>query len=151
MLSAYLDGELMPDERPGIESHLALCGSCREELETLRNAKQVLAGAPRREIPPELIAKLEGRFLRPSWWSVFKSSLLLPRVWVPAGAMGLVATLLLGVWIGWRQFRAPELLPLEALLAAHSRYVAEGLVSHGGLATSNFSAQLALFHTDEEG
>jgi len=35
LLHAYLDGELMPDEREAVRQHLATCASCAAEYETL--------------------------------------------------------------------------------------------------------------------
>ena len=35
-LSEYLDGELAPSERAACEAHLALCATCREELEGIQ-------------------------------------------------------------------------------------------------------------------
>lgn len=49
-LSAYLDGELSPAQARAVESHLAGCGSCREELEGLRSVAHTLRSLP--EVDP---------------------------------------------------------------------------------------------------
>lgn len=53
LLSAYLDGELDPDEVRVVESHLARCSGCRRELTLLGETKQVLASLARRSCPTD--------------------------------------------------------------------------------------------------
>ena len=60
-ISAYLDNELSGPESAELKIHLASCAICREELESLRQTKSVLARAPRRVAPPQLIADIEER------------------------------------------------------------------------------------------
>jgi len=43
MLTAYLDGELPPERRSGLEAHLAECDRCRRELAELTALKENLA------------------------------------------------------------------------------------------------------------
>ncbi|HXE81326.1 MAG TPA: zf-HC2 domain-containing protein [Vicinamibacterales bacterium] len=43
-LIAYLYGEDSPEEREGVERHLAVCRSCADEVEGLRAAREGLAG-----------------------------------------------------------------------------------------------------------
>lgn len=58
-LSAYLDGALEPDERTGLETHLAACAHCRSRLAELREVGRLLAAlperAPRRSLVPRRI------------------------------------------------------------------------------------------------
>jgi len=51
LLSAYLDGELDPDEIKLVDAHLARCSGCRRELGLLNETKQALAGLARRTSP----------------------------------------------------------------------------------------------------
>lgn len=51
LLSAYLDGELEPEERRQVEAHLAGCGRCRELLFDLRRVKSLVGELPL-EAPP---------------------------------------------------------------------------------------------------
>jgi hypothetical protein len=45
-LSVYIDGALTDVERTRLESHLATCDACRNELEGLRAASEALRGLP---------------------------------------------------------------------------------------------------------
>jgi anti-sigma factor RsiW len=150
LISASLDNALSPAERGRVEAHLNACADCRREREGLQKTRKFLASAPRRAMPPELIAALEERLLAPSRWDRLKSWFALPQMWVPAGALAALA-LLVGLWAGYQARAARTALSLEALLVAHSRYAAEGLVPHGGLASANFSAQLADDSGEEQG
>ncbi|MEA3459970.1 MAG: zf-HC2 domain-containing protein, partial [Chloroflexota bacterium] len=46
MLSAYIDGELSPEERALVEAHLAECESCARNLRTLRRTVELLGELP---------------------------------------------------------------------------------------------------------
>jgi hypothetical protein len=51
-LSTYLDGEIeSTEERARIEQHLAMCETCREELESLRAVSRLLADLPEPPLP----------------------------------------------------------------------------------------------------
>ena len=144
LLSAFLDGELSPREQGRVEAHLKSCAPCRGELSYLRRAKERLAASPRRAMPPELIASIEGRLREldaaaaPGILRRLAGLLSLPRVWAPASAFAAVAVAAV-VWFGIKGREADRGIPLEALLAAHSRYEAESLVPQGSLAVSNYS------------
>jgi anti-sigma factor RsiW len=61
-LSAYLDGELSPSARTGVEAHLRECRTCVEELSTLRwtvnlTAQMPMLKAPRSFLITEAIAQ----------------------------------------------------------------------------------------------
>ncbi|HYN86959.1 MAG TPA: zf-HC2 domain-containing protein [Ardenticatenaceae bacterium] len=51
VLSAYLDEEVTPAERTLVEEHLARCGTCRQELESLRWTVDLLQRMPPVELP----------------------------------------------------------------------------------------------------
>lgn len=140
LLSAYLDGELTDDEKTRLDSHLSACESCRLDLESLRGAKRLLAGAPRRVMPPDLIADLETRFTPPSWTRRLGPRLTRPQLWIPAGAMA-AAALTISLWLGMGTNDPEQSVPIEPLLAAHERYTAESLVPQGSLVASNYSVQ----------
>ena len=57
LLSALLDGEVTPDERTAVESHLAGCAACREELEGLAAARSSLRSLPAAEPPSGVLAE----------------------------------------------------------------------------------------------
>jgi anti-sigma factor RsiW len=46
VLSAYLDDELAPDERRGVDAHLAACPECRSDLEAERDVRQLVRDLP---------------------------------------------------------------------------------------------------------
>ena len=145
LLSAYLDGELTQEERIKIDSHLTACRDCRLELESLRYMKRKLSLAPRRTMPPELIAQIEGHLSGPKLGG-FIASILRPRIWIPAGAMA-CSVVLAGLWLGLKNSHEQD-LPIEPLLTAHSRYWAESLVPQGSLVASNYSAQLTAYYSN---
>jgi anti-sigma factor RsiW len=73
-LSAYLDGELAPDEAVQVREHLDGCPSCRGELDELRGTKRVLGRLRPIDVPPDLDAAILARIDREphrSWlgWS----------------------------------------------------------------------------------
>ncbi len=63
-LSAYLDGELVPDEIAEVRRHLTDCPSCQEELEGLRLVKTALAGLKQPELPADFAAGVWARIER---------------------------------------------------------------------------------------
>ncbi|MBI3550763.1 MAG: zf-HC2 domain-containing protein [Elusimicrobia bacterium] len=144
-ISAYIDGQLTLEEISRVRSHLDGCESCSREAESLRRTKSVTAALPRRDAPLSLLSELDRRYVRPSAGRRLLAALRLPKVWVPAGAAA-TALLFAAFWLG--RSRSEE-LPLEALMAAHSRYTAEALVPHGDLVASNFSAQLAAYEAQQ--
>ena len=55
LLSAYLDGELSPDERNDVVDHLSGCSECREELGVLDVARTAVRSMPLLEPPASLV------------------------------------------------------------------------------------------------
>jgi len=53
MLSAYLDGELLPREAVEVQAHLLECSACRKAYERLRETKDLLGQLPVAEPPAE--------------------------------------------------------------------------------------------------
>ncbi len=140
LLSALIDGELAVSEKSRVESHLALCKECREEVESLRFMKSVLAAAPRRAMPPELISDIERAAETPAWRRL-PQLILAPRFFMPAGALAALA-LVASLWVGARREKPEDFIPLEPLMSAHARYSAETLVPQGSLVSSTYSSQL---------
>ena len=147
-LSSYLDEQLDSAERARVETHLADCPSCREEISSLRHFKRLMKAAPRRAMPPELISAIEDRVARPFRLS-FPFALRQPRFLVPAGALTALA-LAAGLWFGLKRESPAQAIPLETLLAAHARYTAESLVPQGSLVSSTYSAQLTAQNDDPD-
>lgn len=84
-LSAYLDGELTPEEAAGVRAHLDSCEPCRAELASLRATKSLLGRLPQPALPAGFAAGLWSRIERPA-----------PRRWLwwPRPAMALAAAAL---------------------------------------------------------
>lgn len=147
-LSAFIDDDLTVDEKSRLESHLPVCEPCREELAALRQVRERLSSAPRRAMPPDLIAQLESEWNQPPsrvriWVGAMRLSQ--SRRWAPAAAF--VAILGFGIWLGFFRHNNEAELPIEILAAAHSRYSAEGLIP-GDMVASNFSKELATYQND---
>ncbi|MFA5975126.1 MAG: zf-HC2 domain-containing protein [Elusimicrobiota bacterium] len=69
LLSAYLDGELGPEEAGQVESHLQSCHACQQELSSLKAIQQAIQGVNNPAMPAELVAEIERHTLaRQSWW-----------------------------------------------------------------------------------
>lgn len=84
-LSAYLDGELPPGERSGVEEHLAGCAECRAGLEQLKGVSGLLKKHVMEPVPPALRRQvLEPRPSRP--W-------LKPAIALSAAAAGVLVVM----------------------------------------------------------
>jgi len=151
LLSTYLDGQLTDVERSRVETHLSSCPLCTEEVAALRYMKSVLAAAPRRAMPTELISDIEAA-VAPSRWPgrplAILSSISARRL-IPAGALAALA-LVASLWLGIKRESPQDYIPLEPLLSAHARYTAETLVPQGSLVSSTYSAQLTAQNDDPD-
>jgi anti-sigma factor RsiW len=58
-LSAYLDGELPPEESAALEEHLARCAACREELSRLAFVSEALETLEGAEPDPYFAPRLK--------------------------------------------------------------------------------------------
>jgi anti-sigma factor RsiW len=117
-LKAYLLRELAEADRRGVESHLAACAECREELARLRRTAEALRGLPEEEIPHR-IAFVSDKIFEPGGWARFWNSA--PRLGFASAAM-LAAAIL-----GHALLRpAPAVTP-EQMAALESRVRAEVL------------------------
>lgn len=76
LLSAYLDGELLPRESAAVQEHLLECAACREAYEQLRATKALLGELPVADPPAEFWAAV-----RAPWAARSPAAL---RLW-PAG------------------------------------------------------------------
>lgn len=61
---AYHDGELSGSARAEVESHLAVCGECRELLEELREISAMLTTVDLPEVPASAMNRMRG-----AWWA----------------------------------------------------------------------------------
>jgi len=136
LISAYLDKELSASEAAHVATHLASCTDCRAHLTSLRATKSIFAACGRRALPPDLIIQLE-HSLTPRPWLQF-SSAFMGRPAILSGTAVALAVMVASLWWGMR-IRTESEVPLEALLAAHSRYTAETLIPETNLVASNYS------------
>ena len=60
LLSAYLEGDISPEEKREMDAHLASCPACAELLTVFRETQEALKGFPEAEPSPALIARLYG-------------------------------------------------------------------------------------------
>lgn len=92
LLSAYLDGELVPEEHNRVTTHLAICSACQEDLAGLHGARAAVRGLPILEAPA-WVGPLTGE-------EVNDSSSRHPVAWAAAVAAAvLVATTGIATWV----------------------------------------------------
>ncbi|MBN1875329.1 MAG: zf-HC2 domain-containing protein [Anaerolineae bacterium] len=110
-LIAYLDGELIAAERGRVESHLARCAECRNELAELRALQQGLGAtldaalAPvhlSREADAQIRGRLRSRLSRSPWWRA---------IWL---RRGLVTQAMLAIMVLFASFASYQTLSLPA-------------------------------------
>jgi len=145
LLSTYADKELSGRELSLVQERLAASAEWREELERLKRAKTLLASLPHLSAPADLLDRLEREANRSisrnrfSLWPTFKFPGFF-NSWAVSGALAGAAVLL--VFVHVRQTQKMAFIPLEPLLAAHSRgqtapYLLQRLTS-----ASEYSSQL---------
>ena len=119
-LNAFIDGELPPTERQGIEQHLTNCHACAMHVLSATRLKAATARAGHRFAPPpEALARLaahlhsqpqtETRTKKPA--RIYSMTSLRPLAWA-----ALAAAILLTVSLfGWRQLHQTNTLAAELL------------------------------------
>lgn len=110
MLSAYLDGELSPEEQALVEKHLAKCADCAENLRTLRQTVALLE-----QVPP--VAVPRAFTIRPAQVAKRPSLFQTRRAYVYLRAATALATVLFAVVLAGDVFLtglAPHLAPARA-------------------------------------
>jgi predicted anti-sigma-YlaC factor YlaD len=130
-LDEYLDGELDPTSRAGVEAHLAACEPCRAELERSSRLDSLLRRVPG-GAPPDaerFLAEVRSRSRRPS-----------PLRWAAAAA----AALLLGAVALYAASRPASIeADVEAYLRSPSAALEERLKAGGVDALRAIEARLA--------
>lgn len=59
LISAYLDGELTPEEHSKLSRHLGGCGRCAAELEEVQAVRSAVRSLPVMELPPGIIPETD--------------------------------------------------------------------------------------------
>jgi len=97
-MTAFLDGELSPAERKGVEAHIDSCRACGE----LWNQHHLVAALTDRLTPirprPELWTRIEAEINAvegPGFWEQLVGAFR--RTWIPAAALGTVSVIILAV------------------------------------------------------
>lgn len=93
-LSAYMDGELVSEQKLIVETHLRECETCQRELQTLMEAWDLVGNLPEPELDLYFYKRLEAKMVsgggkRKLAW--------VDRVLIPASA---VAVVILGIVVG---------------------------------------------------
>lgn len=106
--SAYLDGELSPDQMEMVARHLASCSTCRREYQVWQQLWEALAAAPQKA-PPDLRDRVLARLPRQDkpWWR----------------HMALAASLLIGIFLGGRLgWEVHQTIPPGQMETAHLQW-----------------------------
>ena len=120
-LSAYLDGELRPEEERTLQRHLTVCPSCQERVKALSVLEEVVTQSVETFPAPQTLHVYVSSLSRPSPWSFWKS--------VRAASITLVCTLpfvIVGLVYWW--WPSPETSSghaaiTQALVADHIHYL----------------------------
>jgi anti-sigma factor RsiW len=109
LLSAYVDGELGPDEMTEVREHIAGCAACRAEIEDLRGTKRLLTRLRAVEPPRDLEARILASVDQEPRWRWFAW----PRPALAAVAVALAVVLVAVPLVnGYRdRLRAAEVSP----------------------------------------
>ena len=133
LLSAYLDGDLSPEERDQVSLHLEGCAECREELALLVTTLAALHDLPELEAPSgftdQVLAKLEqapagsGDPVAEQTKVVSLSSRTREsrrrssRVWLPV-TLAVAACVVVGLWLGIGRLMTPPLPAADSVMAS---------------------------------
>jgi Putative zinc-finger len=93
LLAEYVEGSLEPDDRGRVESHIATCVSCREEVALAGSARQALGALPELDVPAGTTWPVVQRAGQRRRWLPSLS----PRAaWATAGAAAVAAAVIGG-------------------------------------------------------
>jgi len=131
LLTAYLDGELAPDQRSSIESALLADPELAYGLRRLVEVRELLAGMSRPTIPVDLAGAVVGHLRHDASREVLRG----PSAWPPlrsarlAAGLGLAATVLVALTLalkGPKPVRAPGPATPRPPVVAETRPVERG-------------------------
>jgi anti-sigma factor RsiW len=98
---AYILGETLASERSELESHLAACTACRDEVARLAAVMAALAALPQPE-PPRRLAFVSDKIFAPGFWA---------RLWNSAPRLGFASAALVAAAILVHAFTRPVPAP----------------------------------------
>lgn len=122
LMSAYLDGEVVPEQVPMLEAHLLGCERCRQELSLQRGVRARLERQEMERAPVALRERIKARLAddikthprrRSQHWRVKAPTW---AGWALAACLALVLGLYLGLW------RNPGPQPIPMIAAALADY-----------------------------
>jgi anti-sigma factor RsiW len=105
-LKEYFLGELPSENRTEMDSHVAGCADCREELQALGAMRAVLMSVPDEE-PPRRIAFVSDKIFEPRWWQ---------RFWRSGPQLGFASAAMLALAITVHAF-VPAHAPVQSVSA----------------------------------
>lgn len=115
-LTAYLDGELAPNDRAEVERLLDSDAEARRLLEELRETSALVAGLPRGRAPADLAEQVSARLERAALLGYAPARATPVRTgWSWANRLALAAAVVLVctvAWLGWPHFDEPTATPL---------------------------------------
>jgi Putative zinc-finger len=118
-LTAYLDGELSAARAEQVQSHLAACASCADEVRSLREAAAFVAShTPDLEVRPGAWNLLRARIAAPSSSPSF-FSFLAPGRWRWAMATLAIAA---AIALGFMQYHQLQRRNLDDYISQYIRY-----------------------------
>ncbi len=119
-LSAYLDGELAPEEARAFQHHLSSCASCQEKMKVLSALEEAVTRSAEVSRAPQTLYRYVSSLARPSLWSSFC------HAWTMKTALAFVLILAVTSVAGWwwqrgREGKYEELA--QVLVATHIHYL----------------------------
>ncbi len=143
LLSAYMDNELTGEEMTLVQENLTASHEWREELEKLKQTKQMTMDLPRMIAPTDLLDFLENegnRRLnkREGFWNFLSFPSRMNWAWGSSMALVLVA---LGI-VGGHRLHENSFIPMEALVAAHAHGNTRTVFHQNIVNVSQYSSQI---------
>jgi anti-sigma factor RsiW len=120
-LSAYLDGELSAKDAAAVKQHLAACGACAWEKQTLEQTRRLLAQVPRVAVPRSFALR-EAQVRAPQKAGFFAPA----RTLYLRGVTAVVGVLLSAILLGDAWLR-PALMPAAAPVPASVTFDAQAV------------------------
>jgi len=132
LLSAYIDGEVVADERARVEAHLAACAACAHDLATLRQTVALLGQLPQVAAPrPFTLRESDVSAVRPArtaWWRLPWAQGVVAAAAVLLCVVAVGSVLLMGrPWLGGAP-AAPQPMALQEAPRAAEEAVVETVV-----------------------